>query len=182
VLKTASAGALLATVMLTGCSTTQPPARLSNTVGQLNRDLSRLSAQSAAISYQRQLNANSTRGAWLLPLADSPVALVTPYGRLLTQISPNAHGGLPVLLVKNLQSEILPPFTLTAELAVVSAGNNYHQATPKVLQQQVVQRAVPLAPAEQARFILPQVTLKGDQVLVVNVHQFSPEFSSRSAH
>lgn len=176
-LKIASAGALLATLVLTGCSTTEPPDRLTNTVGQLNRDLSRLSAQSEAITYQRQLNAGSTTGAWLLPLADSPVALVTHYGRLLTSIAPSTHGGLPVLLVKNEESETLPPFTLTAELAVVRSDDHYGHGQPQVRQQQVVQRAVPLAPDEQARFILPQVKLKAGQALVVNVHQFTPQYN-----
>lgn len=168
-------------LLLAGCShSVQPPEQLTNTVGQLNRDLSRLSAQSEAVTFQRQLNAQSVRGAWLLPLADSPVELITARGKLLTQLAPVSRGGLPVLLVKNLEATPLPPFTITAELAVVSAENGYRGVVPVPRQQQVLLRAVPLAPAEQARFILPEIPLKDGQALVINVHQFLPEISAAS--
>ena len=165
-------------LLLAGCSASQPPARLTDSVGQLNRDLSRLSAQSDAVTYQRQLNASSTHGAWLLPLADSPVSLITGQGKVLTRLAPVSPGGLPVLLVKNQQAYPLPPFTITAELAVVSDQQGYRNAVPVVLKRQVLLRAVPLAPAEQARFILPEIRLKEGQALVVNVHQFMPEISA----
>ncbi len=177
-MKKTSLSIIAVSLLLAGCSSSQPPARLTDSVGQLNRDLSRLSAQSEALAYQRQLNAASTRGAWLLPLADSAVSLVTAQGKVLTKLAPVSPGGLPVLLVKNQQTWSLPPFTITAELATVSDEQGYRNAVPVIVKRQVLQRAVPLAPSEQARFILPEIRLKEGQVLVVNVHQFMPEISA----
>ncbi|GAA0510219.1 hypothetical protein GCM10009414_19980 [Tatumella terrea] len=177
-MKKTSLSIIAVSLLLAGCSSSQPPARLTDSVGQLNRDLSRLSAQSEALAYQRQLNAVSTRGAWLLPLADSAVSLVTAQGKVLTKLAPVSPGGLPVLLVKNQQTWSLPPFTITAELATVSDEQGYRNAVPVIVKRQVLQRAVPLAPSEQARFILPEIRLKEGRVLVVNVHQFMPEISA----
>ena len=166
---------LVSSLVLAGCSHSVPPATtLDTTVGQLNRSLSHLSEQSSALAYQHRMNAASTHGAWLVPLANSPVELIDPQARLLLQLVPQVSGSSTVLQVKNIGAAILPPFELTAALSTLTTDQQEATAPPQPLTQQVLRQITPLSPGEQVRFVLNAPEMAHDQSLVVNVHQFRP--------
>jgi len=164
---------LMSSLVLAGCSHSVPPSTtLGTTVGQLNRSLSHLSEQSSALAYQHRMNAASTHGAWLVPLANSPVELIDPQARLLLQLVPQASGSGTVLQVKNAGAAVLPPFELTAALSTLTTDQQATTAPPQPLTQQVIRQITPLSPGEQVRFVLNAPVMAQDQSLVVNVHQF----------
>ncbi|WP_157665867.1 DUF3251 domain-containing protein [Tatumella citrea] len=166
---------LVSSLVLAGCSHSVPPATtLDTTVGQLNRSLSHLSEQSSALAYQHRMNAASTHGAWLVPLANSPVELLDPQAKLLLQLVPQSSDTGTVLQVKNAGTAVLPPFELTAELSAISADQQEATSSPSPLTQQVIRQITPLSPGEQAQFVLKAPEMAHDQSLVVNVHQFRP--------
>ncbi|WP_294910947.1 DUF3251 domain-containing protein [Tatumella sp. UBA2305] len=166
---------LVSSLVLAGCSHSVPPATtLDTTVGQLNRSLSHLSEQSSALAYQHRMNAASTHGAWLVPLANSPVELLDPHARLLLQLAPPPSGTGTVLQVKNAGAAVLPPFELTAALSTLPTDQQETTSAPQPLTQQVIRQITPLSPGEQVRFILNAPEMVHDQSLVVNVHQFRP--------
>jgi len=73
----------LSLVMLSGCSSSasNPQVReLHQEVSQLNQQMQHLTTQASALEIQGQLNSHSQQGAWLIPQANTPVALQTQLG------------------------------------------------------------------------------------------------------
>ena len=168
-------GIITSALLLAGCSHSEPPsATLDTTVGQLNRSLSHLSEQSSALAYQRRMNTASVHGAWLVPLANSPVELIDPHARLLLQLVPRTSDSDTVLLVKNTGTATLSPFELTAVLSAMTTGQQEATSPPQPLTQQLIRQITPLSPGEQVSFVLHSVEMAHDQSLLVNVHQFRP--------
>ncbi len=166
---------LVSSLVLAGCSHSEPPsATLDTTVGQLNRSLSHLSEQSSALAYQHRMNAVSVHGAWLVPLANSPVELIDPHARLLLQLVPQASESDIVLQVKNAGTATLPPFELTTVLSAIATDQPQTTSPPQPLVQQMIRQITPLPRGEQVRFVLHSPAMTDDQSLVVNVHQFRP--------
>lgn len=96
---------LCAAALLSGCSSApvNPEVKqLHREVGQLTQQMHQLTTQAGAIEIQGQLNSNSAQGAWLIPQANTPVALQTQLGTLrlsLTQITPEASGTRATLTI-----------------------------------------------------------------------------------
>ncbi|QDY41188.1 DUF3251 domain-containing protein [Candidatus Pantoea soli] len=113
--------AVLALPGLSGCSA--PPATpqvraLHQEVGQLNQQMRQLTRQASALEIQGQLNSQSAQGAWLLPQANTPVALQTQAGTLTFALSPvegDASGSRALLSVTPAASHPLPAFSATVE-------------------------------------------------------------------
>ena len=81
----------LSLVTLSGCSSSasNPQVReLHQEVSQLNQQMQHLTTQASALEIQGQLNSHSQQGAWLIPQANTPVALQTQLGTLRLTLSP----------------------------------------------------------------------------------------------
>lgn len=100
--------------LLSGCSTTpaNPQVKqLHQEVRQLNQQMSHLTTQASAIETQSQLNTNSSRGAWLVPRASTPVELQTRVGTLrlsLTRIESEASGARANLVIHATDEQPVP--------------------------------------------------------------------------
>ena len=78
-------------VALSGCSSSagNPQVReLHQEVSQLNQQMQHLTTQASALEIQGQLNSQLQQGAWLVPQANTPVALQTQLGTLRLTLSP----------------------------------------------------------------------------------------------
>lgn len=170
-------GVVMSSLLLAGCSHNVRPAEtLGTTVGQRNQSLSHLSEQSAALAFQHRLNAQSTHGAWLLPAAGSPVVLEADRARLLLQLTSDSDSSQPVLQVKNSGTQVLPPFQLSAIVSVVSSAQDYRTPQPQKQAPQELYQPERLPPGSEVRFTLHGVALRSQQSLLVNVHQFRPDY------
>lgn len=107
------APAALSLVLLSGCSTPAQPQvkQLHREVSQLNQQMQQLTSQASAVEIQGQLNAHSQQGAWLLPQANTPVALQTQAGTLrlsLARIEAEAGGTHADLTLRTQDNSPLP--------------------------------------------------------------------------
>lgn len=109
----------LSLVTLSGCSSTAstPQVReLHQEVNQLNQQMQHLTSQASALEIQGQLNSQSQQGAWLLRLANTPVALQTRLGTLRLTLSPvtaEASGSRATLTVRSMDEQPLPALNAT---------------------------------------------------------------------
>lgn len=109
----------LSLVTLSGCSSTAstPQVReLHQEVNQLNQQMQHLTSQASALEIQGQLNSQSQQGAWLLPQANTPVALQTRLGTLRLTLSPvtaEASGSRATLTVRSMNEQPLPALNAT---------------------------------------------------------------------
>jgi len=105
--------------MLSGCSSTasHPQVReLHQEVSQLNHQMQHLTTQARALEIQGQLNSHSEQGAWLVPQANTPVALQTQLGTLRLTLSPvtaEASGSRATLTVRSMNDQPLPALHAT---------------------------------------------------------------------
>ncbi|WP_313654353.1 DUF3251 domain-containing protein [Pantoea sp.] len=106
-------------VTLSGCSTTASNPQVSELhqeVTQLNQQMQHLTTQASALEIQGQLNSHSEQGAWLVPLANTPVALQTRFGILRLTLSPvtaEASGSRATLSVRSMDDRPLPALHAT---------------------------------------------------------------------
>lgn len=109
----------LSLVMLGGCSSSasNPQVReLHQEVSQLNQQMQHLTTQASALEIQGQLNSHSQQGAWLIPQANTPVALQTQLGTLRLALSPvtaEASGSRATLTVRSMDDRPLPALHAT---------------------------------------------------------------------
>lgn len=109
----------LSLVTLSGCSSTarNPQVReLHQEVSQLNQQMQHLTSQASALEIQGQLNSQLQQGAWLVPQANTPVALQTQPGTLRLTLSPvtaEASGSRATLTVRSMDDRPLPPLHAT---------------------------------------------------------------------
>ncbi|MEN4712554.1 DUF3251 domain-containing protein [Pantoea agglomerans] len=109
----------LSLVTLSGCSSSasNPQVReLHQEVSQLNQQMQHLTTQASALEIQGQLNSHSQQGAWLIPQANTPVALQTQLGTLRLALSPvtaEASGSRATLTVRSMDDRPLPALHAT---------------------------------------------------------------------
>jgi len=109
----------LSLVTLSGCSSTasNPQVReLHQEVSQLNQQMQHLTTQAGALEIQGQLNSQLQQGAWLVPQANTPVALQTQLGTLRLTLSPvtaEASGSRATLTVRSMDDRPLPALHAT---------------------------------------------------------------------
>jgi len=109
----------LSLVTLSGCSSTvsNPQVReLHQEVSQLNQQMQHLTTQASALEIQGQLNSQLQQGAWLVPQANTPVALQTQLGTLRLTLSPvtaEASGSRATLTVRSMDDRPLPALHAT---------------------------------------------------------------------
>ncbi|MFW0697149.1 DUF3251 domain-containing protein [Pantoea sp. R13S299] len=109
----------LSLVTLSGCSSTasNPQVReLHQEVSQLNQQMQHLTSQASALEIQGQLNSQLQQGAWLVPQANTPVALQTQLGTLRLTLSPvtaEASGSRATLTVRSMDDRPLPALHAT---------------------------------------------------------------------
>lgn len=118
-IRTVWAPAAVSLALLSGCSTsaTNPQVKqLHQEVSQLNQQMQHLTTQASALEIQGQLNSHSANGAWLVPQANTPVALQTQLGTLRLTLSPviaEASGSRTTLSIRAMGDQPLPALHAT---------------------------------------------------------------------
>jgi len=164
----------LSLVTLSGCSTTagNPQVReLHQEVTQLNQQMQHLTTQASALEIQGQLNSHSEQGAWLVPQANTPVALQTQLGTLRLTLSPvtaEASGSRATLTVRSMDDRPLPALHATV------IWGELDPATGKPLNRdslsQTVALPASLLPQHSASIPLRLSGLTPEQLGYVRVH------------
>lgn len=95
--------ALPVALLLSGCMSSSPDLQTQQfhqKVSALNQELSQLTLQATALERQSMLNQNSIHGAWLVPVAKTPVLLQSQAGELRLSLSSiiGQDGGAGMLL------------------------------------------------------------------------------------
>nr|WP_154325261.1 DUF3251 domain-containing protein [Pantoea sp. 201603H] len=112
---------LAAIILLAGCASQPQQTKvneLHNEVSKLNQQMRKLVTQASALEQQGQLNANSARGAWLLPRANTGVVLQSDIGDLrlsLNYVEAEANGTRAILHIRANDERMLPAFTAKVE-------------------------------------------------------------------
>jgi len=178
-IRTVWAPAALSLALLSGCSTpvTNPQVKqLHQEVSQLNQQMQQLTTQASALEIQGQLNSHSTNGAWLVPQANTPVALQTQFGTLRLTLSPvvaEASGSRATLSIRAMGDQPLPALHATVIWGVLDP------ATGKPLNSDSLSQTIAL-PAS----LLPQHTadvplrlsgLTPDQLGYIRVHDVTAD-------
>jgi len=164
----------LSLVTLSGCSSTasNPQVReLHQEVSQLNQQMQHLTTQASALEIQGQLNSQLQQGAWLVPQANTPVALQTQLGTLRLTLSPvtaEASGSRATLTVRSMDDRPLPALHATV------IWGELDPATGKPLNSDSLSQtvAVPasLLPQQSASIPLRLSGLTPEQLGYVRVH------------
>ncbi|WP_017347903.1 DUF3251 domain-containing protein [Pantoea sp. A4] len=104
----------LSLLILSGCSSTAPSPQvkqLHQEVSQLSQQMQQLTGQAEALETQGQLNSQAAQGAWLLPLAKTPVLLQTQLGEIrlsLGQVKGDVEGSRVDLTLSSSNHQPLP--------------------------------------------------------------------------
>lgn len=169
----------LSLVTLSGCSTTagNPQVReLHQEVTQLNQQMQHLTTQASALEIQGQLNSHSEQGAWLVPQANTPVALQTQLGTLRLTLSPvtaEASGSRATLTVRSMDDRPLPALHATV------IWGELDPATGKPLNRdslsQTVALPASLLPQHSASIPLRLSGLTPEQLGYVRVHNVTSD-------
>ncbi|MDH2067548.1 DUF3251 domain-containing protein [Pantoea sp. GD03673] len=172
-------------VTLSGCSSTagNPQVKeLHQEVSQLNQQMQHLTTQASALEIQGQLNSQLQQGAWLVPQANTPVALHTQLGTLRLTLSPvtaEASGSRATLTVRSMDDRPLPALHATV------IWGELDPATGKPLGgdslSQTIDVPASLLPQHTATVPLRLSGLTPEQLGYVRVHNVSGDTSTQTS-
>lgn len=174
----------LSLAILSGCSSsaTHPQIReLHQEVSQLNQQMQHLTTQARALEIQGQLNSHSQQGAWLVPQANTPVALQTQPGTLRLTLSPvtaEASGSRATLTIVSMNDQPLPALHATVVWGQLDPATG-KPLTADSLSQTI---AVPAALLPQHSVSVP-LRLSGlapQQLGYVRVHNVTDDATART--
>ncbi|MGL6021437.1 MAG: DUF3251 domain-containing protein [Gibbsiella quercinecans] len=167
---------LLATaVLLAGCAQQTEIPKLHNQVVELKQKLNTLTNQATALEQQNQLNQNSTRGAYLLPAANSPAKLQSSIGELsiaLTQIRPEAGGTQAILQLQAPSGHTLAPFHAVVEWGPLDSASGKPLSSGSLSQSIAVGDTPPTSSKRQIELRFSGITPA--QLGYVRLHSITP--------
>lgn len=88
---------------LTACAPQSEVRQMHQSISTLNKEMTQLNQETVKITQQNKLNAESTRGVYLLPGANTPARLESQIGTLrmtLLEITPVADGAHATLRIQ----------------------------------------------------------------------------------
>ena len=123
--------ALGSALTLSACAQQGQVKEMKQDVRTLNKAMSQLNQETVKITQQNALNADSTRGVYLLPSANTPARLQSQIGTLrvsLVNISNTGSGMRATLRIEGESSEPLPAFSATVEWGrIVGTTRSYEE-------------------------------------------------------
>ncbi|WP_337008044.1 DUF3251 domain-containing protein [Pantoea sp. AS142] len=175
----------LALVTLSGCSSTasNPQVKeLHQEVSQLNQQMQHLTTQASALEIQGQLNNHSQQGAWLVPQANTPVALQTQLGTLRLTLSPvtaEASGSRATLTVRSMDDRPLPALRTTVIWGELDPSTGKPLSNDSLSQTVVVPAS--LLPQHSASILLRLSGLAPEQLGYVRVHNVTGDATTQTS-
>ncbi|KAA5928628.1 MULTISPECIES: DUF3251 domain-containing protein [Pantoea] len=175
----------LSLVTLSGCSSTasNPQVReLHQEVSQLNQQMQHLTMQASALEIQGQLNSQLQQGAWLVPQANTPVALQTQLGTLRLTLSPvtaEASGSRATLTVRSMDDRPLPALHATVIWGELDPATGKPLSSDSLTQTVAVPDS--LLPQHSASIPLRLSGLTPEQLGYVRVHNVSADTPSQTS-
>ncbi|PKH21321.1 hypothetical protein CIG19_16070 [Enterobacterales bacterium CwR94] len=159
---------------LTGCAAPPPSSevrQLHQQVGKLNKEMSQLTQQAAAVERQSMLNQTSTQGAWLLPAANTPVVLQSEAGDLrlsLSHVQMEANGTTALLHLRSTAEQPVPALTATVTWGMLDSATS--RPLPTEMLSQDIQVPATLLPRSEATVSLRLSGYTPAQLGYVRVH------------
>lgn len=177
--------AALSLITLSGCSSTAstPQVReLHQEVSQLNQQMQHLTTQASALEIQGQLNSQLQQGAWLVPQANTPVALQTQLGTLRLTLSPvtaEASGSRATLTVRSMDDRPLPALHATVIWGELDPATGKPLSSDSLSQTVAVPAS--LLPQHSASIPLRLSGLTPKQLGYVRVHNVTGDAPARTS-
>lgn len=172
-------------VALSDCSSSagNPQVReLHQEVSQLNQQMQHLTTQASALEIQGQLNSQLQQGAWLVPQANTPVALQTQLGTLRLTLSPvtaEASGSRATLTVRSMDDRPLPALHATVIWGELDPATGKPLSSDSLTQTVAVPAS--LLPQHSATIPLRLSGLTPEQLGYVRVHNVSAATPSQTS-
>lgn len=115
---------------LTACAPQSEVRQMHQSISTLNKEMIQLNQETVKITQQNKLNADSTRGVYLLPSTNTPARLESQIGTLrmtLLEITPVADGAHATLRIQGESRDPLPAFSATVEYGQIQGTTENYQ-------------------------------------------------------
>ncbi|EBS7633115.1 DUF3251 domain-containing protein [Salmonella enterica] len=115
---------------LTACAPQSEVRQMHQSISTLNKEMNQLNQETVKITQQNKLNAESTRGVYLLPGANTSARLESQIGTLrmtLLKITPVADGAHATLRIQGESRDPLPAFSATVEYGQIQGTTENYQ-------------------------------------------------------
>ncbi|EAM7071871.1 DUF3251 domain-containing protein [Salmonella enterica] len=115
---------------LTACAPQSDVRQMHQSISTLKKEMNQLNQETVKITQQNKLNADSTRGVYLLPDANTPARLESQIGMLrmmLRGITPVADGVHATLQIQGESRDPLPAFSATVEYGQIQGTTDNYQ-------------------------------------------------------
>ncbi|MGG5979146.1 DUF3251 domain-containing protein [Salmonella enterica] len=115
---------------LTACAPQSEVRQMHQSISTLNKEMNQLNQETVKITQQNKLNADSTRGVYLLPGATTPARLESQIGTLrmtLLEVTPVTDGALATLRIQGESHDPLPAFSATVEYGQIQGTTENYQ-------------------------------------------------------
>ena len=162
-------------IMLAGCAQNHEVPQLKNQVVELKQKLALLVDQASALKFQNQLNQDSARGVYLLPLANNAARLQSSVGELsisLGNVTSEANGSQATLAVRTLSGQYLPGFTAILEWGELDSTTGMPLSAEA--QSQRIQSPPTLLAKTEQLFALRLSGLTPEQLGYIRLHSIAP--------
>ncbi|KFC08532.1 putative lipoprotein [Trabulsiella guamensis ATCC 49490] len=160
---------------LSACAQQSEVRQMHQSVSTLNKEMAQLNKETVKITQQNRLNAQSSKGVYLLPGSNTPARLESQIGTLrmsLLNAAQNAQGTRVTLRIQGESNDPLPAFSGTVEWGQIQGTTESFQEV-NVQNQLINAPASTLAPSDvdiplQLNGITP------DQLGFVRIHDIQP--------
>ncbi|EAA7243191.1 DUF3251 domain-containing protein [Salmonella enterica] len=160
---------------LTACAPQSEVRQMHQNISTLNKEMAQLNQETVKITQQNKLNAESTRGVYLLPGANTPARLESQIGTLrmtLLDITPVADGTRATLRIQGESRDPLPAFSATVEYGQIQGTTeNYQEVNVQSLL--VNAPATLLAPSD-IHIPLPLNGITPERLGFIRLHDIQP--------
>ncbi|EGE4659321.1 DUF3251 domain-containing protein [Salmonella bongori serovar 48:i:- str. 94-0708] len=160
---------------LTACVPQSDVRQMHQDISTLNKEMNQLNQETVKITQQNTLNANSTRGVYLLPGANTPARLESQIGTLrmalrdITSVNDGAHA---MLQIQGESRDPLPAFSATVEYGQIQGTTeNYQEVNVKSL---LVNAPASLLAPSDVNIPLQLKGLTPEQVGFIRIHDIQP--------
>ncbi|EPR9404577.1 DUF3251 domain-containing protein [Salmonella enterica subsp. enterica serovar Kentucky] len=160
---------------LTACAPQSEVRQMHQSISTLNNEMTQLNQETVKITQQNKLNAESTRGVYLLPGANTSARLESQIGTLrmtLLEITPVADGAHATLRIQGESRDPLPAFSATVEYGQLQGTTeNYQEVNAQSL---LVNAPASLLAPSDVNISLPLKGITPAQLGFIRIHDIQP--------
>ncbi|EDV1734401.1 DUF3251 domain-containing protein [Salmonella enterica subsp. enterica] len=160
---------------LTACAPQSEVRQMHQSISTLNKEMTQLNQETVKITQQNKLNAESTRGVYLLSGANTPARLESQIGTLcmtLLEITPVADGAHATLRIQGESRDPLPAFSATVEYGQIQGTTeNYQEVNAQSL---LVNAPASLLAPSDVNISLPLKGITPARLGFIRIHDIQP--------